>query len=302
MIFPVMMRGGLTGAAGGGVAQALKVRLIHATIRHLVLRGEPGAAPARAVPPLAARGPGMQQALYAHGWDVDRHGLPCNQEELAYTLLTFGYVFLQGLRRLGIGLAPADEEAYLHVWNVLGHLLGIERGLMADTMDEAQAMFEAIQARGRAAVRPDDPRPALGRALVGNLQAYIPLRLLKPVPVLLTRYLCGKAASRDLGLEGRVAWTSRLAFALAMAALRGIDRVGRLFSPGFSLARLVSRILGYHLTVKLLMDQTRPLKLPAALLNQVDGVVRAWHGDPGAPRWMNAVERRLTTRRPPPKG
>ncbi len=302
MIFPVMMRGGLTGAAGGGVAQALKVRLIHATIRHLVLRGEPGAAPARAVPPLAARGPGLQQALYAHGWDVDRHGLPCNQEELAYTLLTFGYVFLQGLRRLGIGLAPADEEAYLHVWNVLGHLLGIERGLMADTMDEAQAMFEAIQARGRAAVRPDDPRPALGRALVGNLQAYIPLRLLKPVPVLLTRYLCGKAASRDLGLEGRVAWTSRLAFALAMAALRGIDRVGRLFSPGFSLARLVSRILGYHLTVKLLMDQTRPLKLPAALLNQVDGVVRAWHGDPGAPRWMNAVERRLTTRRLPPKG
>lgn len=295
MIFPVMMRGGLTDAAGGGVAQALKVRLIHATIRHLILRGAPAQA-GHPLPKLPARGPGMQQALYAHGWDTGRLGLPCNQEELAYTLLTFGYVFLQGLRRLGIGLPAADEEAFLHAWNVLGHLLGIERGLMADTMDEARAMFEAIQSRGRAAARTPDPRPALGRALVGNLRAYIPLDILKPFPALLTRHLCGKAASRDLGLEGRVAWASRLAFALAMSALRAIDRTGRLFSPGFSLARLASRILGYHLTVTLLMDQTRPLKLPDALLNQVGSVVRAWQADPHAPRWMNAVEYRFTGR------
>ena len=41
MIFPVMMRGGLTGPAGAGVSQALKVRLIHATIRNLILCANP---------------------------------------------------------------------------------------------------------------------------------------------------------------------------------------------------------------------------------------------------------------------
>ena len=44
MVFPVMMKGGLTDASGGGIAQIFKVRLIHATIRHLILRGSPAEA------------------------------------------------------------------------------------------------------------------------------------------------------------------------------------------------------------------------------------------------------------------
>jgi hypothetical protein len=295
MIFPVMMRGGLTEASGGGVAQAIKVRLIHATIRHLILRGAPQQVLAAGpVAPLAPRGPGLQQALYAHGWDSVEQGLPCNQEELAYTLLTFSYMFLMGLRRLGLGLPAADEEAYLHAWNVLGHLLGIERALMADSMDAAQVLFDGIQARARVHARTPDARPALAAALTRSLQRYIPLTLLKPFPVLLTRHLCGAQASRDLGLDGHVSWLSRALFALGFGAVRAIDASVRLFLPGFSISRLVGRILGYRLTVQLLMDQTRPLKLPTVLLGQVDGVVRGWRGDPKAPRWMNALERHYT--------
>jgi hypothetical protein len=293
------------------VAQALKVRLIHATIRHLILRGAPGQALASgaAVAPLAPRGPSLQQTLYAHGWNSAQLGLPCNQQELAYTLLTFSYVFLMGLRRLGLGLPQADEEAYLHAWNVLGHLLGIERGLMADDMDHAKALFEAAQALAPGQLRTPDPRPPLAAALIRTLQRYIPLRLLKPFPVLLMRRLCGQPASAALGLDGHVAWLPRALFALGMAATRALDAAVRVFVPGFSIARLVGRILGYRLSVALLMDQTRPLKLPDALLDQVAGVVRSWHSDPKAPGWMNALERRFTGRAheqnhgaaPPPK-
>ena len=146
-----MQHGGLTDAAGGGVAQAIKVRLIHAMIRHLVLRGDVADAlvAPRRVPRLLAHGRTMPQVLYAHGWDVDRVGLPCNQEELGYTLLTFNYVFLQGLRRLGLRLDQGDEEAYMHAWNVLGAVLGIEREQMTDTMADAERMFTAIQAQVR---------------------------------------------------------------------------------------------------------------------------------------------------------
>jgi hypothetical protein len=305
MIFPVMLRGGLTAADGGGVAQALKVRLIHATIRHLVLRGDPADAMVapRRLKALLPQGAGMHQLLYAHGWDIDRRGLPCNQEELAYTLLTFNYVFLQGLRRLGAapGVTSADEEAYLHAWNVLGHVLGIERALMADTMAEAQQKFEAIQATARAqaqslAPQTPDPRQALAAGLVGALQHYIPVRNLKPFPVLLTRRLIGKAAARDLGLDGHVSRRARFAFALGVCLVRTVDALGRLAAPDFSIARLVTRILGYRMASALLLDQTRPLKLPDALLGDVDRAVRGWQVDARAPRWMNAIERRFTGR------
>jgi hypothetical protein len=302
MIFPVMMHGGLTDPAGGGVAQAIKVRLIHAMIRHLVLRGDVAEAlvAPRRLPRLMALGGAMPQVLYAHGWDIDRLGLPCNQEELAYTLLTFNYVFLQGLRRLGLGLRKHDEEAYMHTWNVLGYVLGIEPGLMTGTMQGAARMFADMQARARAQARNPDPRPALAGALVATMQRYIPPRVLKPFPVLLTRHLVGKDSTRDLGLDGHVSLLSRALFVLGFGLVRGIDAVGRLVIPGFSISRLVTRILGYQLTAKLLMDETRPLKLPDTLLNEVGDAVRGWHNDPKAPRWMNALERRFTGRRAPP--
>ena len=64
MVFPVMMKGGLTTAGGGGVAQVLKVRLIHATIRHLILHGAPQEARGRIEPQPVAGGPAnLQQAL-----------------------------------------------------------------------------------------------------------------------------------------------------------------------------------------------------------------------------------------------
>jgi len=159
----VMMEGGLTQPGGSGIAQVLKVRLIHATVRNLILRGSPTMAAAAmrfadaasvtgVIPPLASIQPtdSMNHALYVHGWDLRGCALPNNQEELAYTLLTFSYVFLRSLRRLGIPFTPAEEEDYLHAWNVAGHFLGIRRDLMVETMDEAGALFARMQARGRA--------------------------------------------------------------------------------------------------------------------------------------------------------
>lgn len=301
MIFPVMLAGGLTTPAGGGVAQALKVRLIHATIRYLILRGAPrdamGGAP---VPPLAPAGGGMYHTLYAHGWDTSVNGLPCNQEELAYTLLTFSYVFVRGLRTLRLGLAPADEEAYLHTWNVLGHVLGIERSLMAETMEQAQQDFDAMQARGRLLVRVPDPRPLLAADLMKAMENEIPIRLLKPIPTLLTRLLCKGDATRDLGLDARVPLLARAVFALGLVTVRCVDAVVRVFVPGFSISRMLTRALGQRLVTHFLLDQTRPLRLPDALLNEVNDATATWRTDPTAPRWMGRVEARLAGRAPAP--
>ena len=309
MIFPVMMRGGLMTAAGAGVAQTMKVRLIHATIRYLILHGAVDADPAAIPAPVTGRPlppapdgaqPNMQQQLLANGWRPARDGLPCNQDELAYTLLTFSYVYLRGLRKLGLALPPGDELAFLHAWNVVGHLLGIERDLMPASMNQAAAMFGRLQAQGRNHPYTPDPRPALADALMRTMQNDIPFRLLKPFPVLFTRHLCGSASATDLGLTSPVSWISGALFAILMGTVRLVDATVRLVLPQFSFSRLLARVVGYRFTVRILMDQTRPLKLPDALLGQVDGVLSGWTTDPKAPTWMNRLERRIARPTRPP--
>jgi hypothetical protein len=307
MIFPVMMEGGLTRPEGGGLAQVLKVRLIHATIRHLILRGRPEDAAAAVgdrrrqpdvlvLPPLAARphAKAMHHALFAHGWNVGKDGLPVNQEELAYTLLTFHYVVLRGLRRLGLRLPRADEEAYLHAWNVMGHVLGIRDDLMAHTMDDAQALFARMQARGRADPFAPDPRPHLGRALMQSMETLIPLRMAKPLPTLLTRHLCGRATARDIGIDGHVSWPSKALFVVLFGLVRAVDAAVRCVVRDFSLTRLVTRVIGRRVMAGMLMDETRPLKLPQHVTGRAQAVMACWHRDPKAPAWVNALERRLT--------
>ena len=308
MIFPVMMHGGLAQPDGSGVSQILKVRLIHACIRNLILRdspadvmarlgrqhNQPGAGVIAPLPSPATGQPSMHQAMFAHGWKVGDDGLPCNQEELAYTLLTFGYVFLCSLRKLGLGLSQPDEEAFLHTWNVVGHVLGIRRELMADTMPAAEALFAQMQARGRLSPVLPDARPALGEALMASMASAIPLRLFKSFPVLMTRYLCGHQTAAEIGLNARVSWLAHGLFALIMAAVRVTDGMVRWVVPGFSIARLFTRILGYHLMSKLLLDQARPLNLPTTLLSDVHRTIGQWSEDPKAPGWLNRLEDRLT--------
>lgn len=295
MIFPVMMHGGLTTDEGGGIAQILKVRLIHATIRNLILRGHPNDATAP-VAPLASTEPlkQMHQVLFAHGWDVQRRGLPCNQEELAYTLLTFSYVFLRSLRLLGLGLPKQDEDAYLHCWNVVGHLLGIRRELMAETMADAEALFATMQARGDEHHPTPDARPALGQALIDAMVKAIKLPVVRHFPELMTVRLCGPQA-RAIGVDGRAPLTSRVAFATTMGIARVMDTVCRRWWPDFSISRLVTRVVGYHLLTTVLLDQTRPLTLPDHLLNRVNETMDTWGVDRQAPHWVNVLEDWFTT-------
>ncbi len=307
MIFPVMLRGGLCQPEGSGVAQILKVRLIHATIRNLILRGSPEEAMlflgdqrdlkgAGVISPLTTTSSdSMHQALFELGWKIGEDGLPCNQEELAYTLLTFGYIFLRSMRTLGLGLSHADEEAYLHTWNVVGHILGIRRELMADTMNTAETLFAQMQKRGRANPYLPDSRPALGAALMKTMEDVIPFRILKPFPVLLTRYLCGPTNADDIGVSDRVSLISRCLFAVFMFVVRVIDGTVRLILPEFSITRLITRILGYHFMSQLLMDQTRPLNLPDHLLDQTNDAISSWSEDLKAPKWVNNIEKKLTT-------
>ena len=296
MIFPVMMKGGLTDPDGTGISQVLKVRLVHATIRNLVLHGNP-AAVRGVVAPGAGVGPqgGMNQALMAHGWDVPANGLPCSQVDLAYTLLTFGYVFLKGMRTMGLYLSQEDEEAYLHTWNVMGHVLGIRDELLAHSMEDAALQFERIQAWGRARPTQTDVRPGLGKALVGALARAIQVPVVQRIPVPMTRWLIGSRAARDIGVNLRVSWWTRLLFGTGRFLAACVDGVLGLIWPEFSLSRMLTRVIGYHMLTHFLLDQTRPIGLPEKTLNPMRSTMAAWSSDTRAPPWLQSLERSLTS-------
>ena len=52
-------------------------------------------------------------------------------------------------------------------------------------------------------------------------------------------------------------------------------------------------MIGRRLMAGVLMDQTRPLKLPEHLSARAHSMMEGWRHDPKAPRWMNALERHL---------
>jgi hypothetical protein len=112
-------------AKGKGFRTIAHVRLMHAAVRQLIEDH-------------ASQQPGL--------WDFN-WGKPINQEDLAGTMLSFSYVPLDPLRRLGLDVSDVDAEAYLHLWNVIAHLLGLQDELLVDGIDDATALVGTIRRR-----------------------------------------------------------------------------------------------------------------------------------------------------------
>jgi hypothetical protein len=194
MVLAVMAEGGLA-PGGSGVRIVQKVRLMHAAVRHLILTP----------PHAAAAGPpgSLADTLLAQRWPAER-GVPLSQEDLAAVLLTFSYVMVRGWTHLGITLSSEETRAYLHSWNVVGHVLGIRDDLLAHDLEDAGRLFDAIKQR-RAADTVDGR--ALTAAVIGVCERFAgPSRiLLRPIPRILMRGLllpetCAMLAVPTLGL------------------------------------------------------------------------------------------------------
>lgn len=178
-LFDVMDEGALA-PGGRGVLTAKKVRLMHATIRHLILREKK--------------------------WDAAKLGLPINQEDLAGTLMTFSVVTLDGLRLLEVPFTAEEGDAWLHAWKVVGHLLGLRDELLPTDLIDAEELMEAIRDRQW---RSSDDGKVLAKPLVELMQSYFPGELLDGFPIALIRALAGDHCADLLGLPA-ADWTRQL--------------------------------------------------------------------------------------------
>ena len=124
---------------GEAIRKTLKIRLIHAGARWF--------------------------ALHSGRWN-DAWGYPVNQEDMAGTNLTFSYVVLLGLRKLGVNVSEQDEEAYLHHINVVNYGNGVVEELLPQNLREAYTLSQAISRRQFA---PSEAGVGLTRSLLNAI-------------------------------------------------------------------------------------------------------------------------------------
>ncbi|MGR9045165.1 MAG: oxygenase MpaB family protein [Gammaproteobacteria bacterium] len=153
---------------GKGYLTAKKVRFLHASMRFMLTQ------PARCPPCGNKDHPQSLAEVMSRRetpWDAQKFGVPVNQEDLAYTLLTFGLVIPEALSKWGLPVAREQKEAFLHLWRLVGHIMGVRPELLTDDWDEAKALFLMIQQRQAGA---SDEGAVLTEALMGFLGDYLP--------------------------------------------------------------------------------------------------------------------------------
>jgi squalene cyclase len=169
-VFDVTASGGFA-EGGRALPTVQKVRLMHAGIRHLVLA----------------------RTRWEDAW-----GVPINQQHLAGTLMTFSSVVVDGLRGMGIAVDDAEADAWLHLWKVVGALLGLRPELLPRDLADERALFAVLRDRSWGA----SPEGAeLAQATVKLMQQLFGGEgRLARLPAALVRHLAGDRCADLLGL------------------------------------------------------------------------------------------------------
>jgi hypothetical protein len=188
-----------------------RVRLLHACVRARLLLGDDAGQP----------------------WPTAIRGLPINQQDLMGTQLAFTTAAFQGLDRLGYRMSAQDKCAYLHLWSVVGHYLGVAETQRLSDLTVAEHLTQVIVTNLEEA-SPWGTR--LMETLLDDMAAMMP-RPLHSLPAALVRRLAGDAVA-DLLAVPRSRWGP------AVAAVVGVERLVSRASVGRVAMRLPSRLLG----------------------------------------------------------
>ena len=169
------------GADGHGIRTAQKVRLIHAAIRYYLTE--------------------------RHQWNTDEFGIPINQLDLTTTLMSFSVWPLEGLEQIGIDTTPQQREAFMHVWRVVGHILGINADLIPANFAEGKAWADTVLNREKGA---SEEGEKLTAGCITFLEYIIPGTVFDFFPKRYVRFLIGDELADMLGVERHENISARL--------------------------------------------------------------------------------------------
>ncbi|UQS24656.1 DUF2236 domain-containing protein [Amycolatopsis thermalba] len=160
---------------GKCVVECVKTRLVHAAVRTL-----------------------LQQSPH---W---RDGIPISQEDMLVTWHTLPTFAMRKMREWEVPIGDADAEAYLHVWQVTAHLLGIADEYIPATWDAAYAQSDQVLPRN---MGPTPEGVELTDILLGQLaEQTSPGSISRPLCNALARYLVGDRVADWDGIPREPVW------------------------------------------------------------------------------------------------
>lgn len=197
---------------GAGYRRVVQVRLLHASVRAVLLGSD---APGGTWPAAA--------------------GIPVNQQDLLATLTTFTVIVFRALNRMGTQVSLADQEAYLHLWTVVGELLGISEATRIRKPQDAQSLTTSLQGSLQA---PSANGAFLMSVLLDEMEFAMPLGWLR-IPRTLVRFLIGDRVADMLAVPSAAWWSPALAASAALS--RRANRYPAVRRIGLLPAQLVGR-------------------------------------------------------------
>jgi hypothetical protein len=160
---------------GTCVVECVKTRLVHAAVRHL-LRQSP------------------------HWTDE----IPISQEDMLVTWHTLPTFAMRKMREWEVPITDAEAEAYLHVWQVTAHLIGISDEYIPATWDAAYAQSDQVLPRN---MGPTPEGVKLTDILLGQLaEQTSPASISRPLCNSLARYLVGDQVADWDGIQREPVW------------------------------------------------------------------------------------------------
>ena len=156
----------------GAYLSCAKVRLIHAYSRYFIHK-------------------------HAKDWDAN-FGQPINQEDLLGTNLTFSYIVLRGLTKMGMGPTAKEQETVLGYWKWIGELMGVDTSFWPTRAKEAFALDKLIRTRQ---LRPSEAGQKLVQALLNFYKKNIPDPVLTTQLDQLLAFFLGNEAAKALDLK-----------------------------------------------------------------------------------------------------
>lgn len=172
---------------GTVVVEAVKTRLVHAAVRHLLPRSP--------------------------GWS-GRSGsqkIPISQADMLVTWHTLPTYAMRKLLEWEVPITPAESAAYLHLWQVTAHLLGIRDEYIPAGWDDAYAQSKQVL---DPVLAPTPEGVDLTDILLGQLaEQTSPGRADRPLVNALARYLVGDQVADWDGIPREPFWEKAIATA-----------------------------------------------------------------------------------------
>jgi len=204
---------------GKAIVNIAKVRLVHALVRYSILH------------------PDVKLSI---PYDPAIRGLPINQEDMVGTMLTFSVAIIDGLKRLGANLTTEEEESYLHLWNVTGHMMGVEEELLPKNVDEGNGMSYAIMKHQR---NESGFGKSLIKALINYLKEVTPGEFGDHFHCTMIRFCIGDELANELAVPD--ADKTRYLIPLIRAALSYVDHLDPKSHKSESISLFQRRLLGF---------------------------------------------------------